>query len=187
MCGVYSLPMISVHFANVFVPVLTFVFIALLCLFNAGIMKTRLGQQFRAVGQNRSVANAAGINVNRVRLIAIMVSTVFAGWGQILFIQNLGTLQTYSAHEMVGLYAGAAILVGGASINRATNTQAIVGCLLFHTLFVVAQDAGTVLFGDPVVGEYFRVFLCYGVIAVALVMYAWKGAKSARQRAEAAR
>ena len=186
MCGVYSLPMISVHFSNVFVPVLTFVFITLLCLFNAGIMKTRLGQQFRAVGQNRSVANAAGINVNRVRLIAIMVSTVFAGWGQILFIQNLGTLQTYSAHEMVGLYAGAAILVGGASINRATNTQAIVGCLLFHTLFVVAQDAGTVLFGDPVVGEYFRVFLCYGVIAIALVMYAWKGIKTAK-RAEAAR
>ena len=149
-------------------------------------MKTRLGQQFRAVGQNRSVANAAGINVNRVRLIAIMVSTVFAGWGQILFIQNLGTLQTYSAHEMVGLYAGAAILVGGASINRATNTQAIIGCLLFHTLFVVAQDAGTVLFGDPVVGEYFRVFLCYGVIAIALVMYAWKGIKTAK-RAEAAR
>ncbi len=186
MCGVYSLPMISVHFANVFVPVLTFVFIALLCLFNAGIMKTRLGQQFRAVGQNRSVANAAGINVDRVRLIAIMVSTVFAGWGQILFIQNLGTLQTYSAHEMVGLYAGAAILVGGASINRATNTQAIIGCLLFHTLFVVAQDAGTVLLGDPVVGEYFRVFLCYGVIAIALVMYAWKGIKTVK-RAEAAR
>lgn len=186
MCGVYSLPMISVHFSNVYVPVLTFVFIALLCLFNAGIMKTRLGQQFRAVGQNRSVANAAGINVNRVRLIAIMVSTVFAGWGQILFIQNLGTLQTYSAHEMVGLYAGAAILVGGASINRATNAQAIIGCLLFHTLFVVAQDAGTVLFGDPVVGEYFRVFLCYGVIAIALVMYAWKGVKSVK-RAEAAR
>ena len=186
LCGVYSLPMISVHFSNVYVPVLTFVFIALLCLFNAGIMKTRLGQQFRAVGQNRSVANAAGINVNRVRLIAIMVSTVFAGWGQILFIQNLGTLQTYSAHEMVGLYAGAAILVGGASINRATNTQAIVGCLLFHTLFVVAQDAGTVLFGDPVVGEYFRVFLCYGVIAIALVMYAWKGIRTAK-RAEATR
>ncbi len=137
-------------------------------------MKTRLGQQFRAVGQSRTVANAAGINVNRVRLIAIIISTIFAGWGQILFIQNLGTLQTYSAHEMVGLYAGAAILVGGASINRATNSQAIIGCLLFHTLFVVAQDAGTVMFGNPVVGEYFRVFLCYGVIAVALVMHTWR-------------
>ena len=171
---VYHLPFVQPSFANVHVPVVTFVLVGLLCLFNAGIMKTRLGQQFRAVGQNRTVANSAGINVNRVRLIAIMLSTVLAGWGQIIFIQNLGTLQTYSAHEMVGLYAGAAILVGGASINRATNGQAIIGCLLFHTLFVVAQDAGTVMFGNPVVGEYFRVFLCYGVIAVALVMHTWR-------------
>jgi simple sugar transport system permease protein len=170
----YLLPFVRPHFANVHVPVVTFILVGLLCLFNAGIMKTRLGQQFRAVGQSRTVANAAGINVNRVRLIAIIISTIFAGWGQILFIQNLGTLQTYSAHEMVGLYAGAAILVGGASINRATNGQAIIGCLLFHTLFVVAQDAGTVMFGNPVVGEYFRVFLCYGVIAVALVMHTWR-------------
>ncbi|MGI6634740.1 MAG: ABC transporter permease subunit [Christensenellales bacterium] len=172
--GAYLLPFVRPHFANVHVPVVTFILVGLLCLFNAGIMKTRLGQQFRAVGQSRTVANAAGINVNRVRLIAIIISTIFAGWGQILFIQNLGTLQTYSAHEMVGLYAGAAILVGGASINRATNSQAIIGCLLFHTLFVVAQDAGTVMFGNPVVGEYFRVFLCYGVIAVALVMHTWR-------------
>ncbi len=179
--GLYHLPFVQPNFANVHIPVVTFVLVGLLCLFNAGIMKTRLGQQFRAVGQSRTVANAAGINVNRVRLIAIIISTVFAGWGQILFIQNLGTLQTYSAHEMVGLYAGAAILVGGASINRATNGQAIIGCLLFHTLFVVAQDAGTVMFGNPVVGEYFRVFLCYGVIAVALVMHTWRTVSKSKQ------
>ena len=30
------------------------------------------------------------------------------------------------------------------------------------------------LFGDSVVGEYFRAFLSYGVIAVALILYAWR-------------
>ena len=156
------------------VPIVTFLLVGLLCLFNVIIMKTRLGQKFRAVGQSRTVANAAGINVNRIRVIAIMISTVFAGWGQILFIQNLGTLQTYAAHEMVGLYAGAAILVGGASLNRATNTQAIVGTLLFHILFTVSQDAGKNLFGNANIGEFFRVFIAYGVIAVALVMHTWR-------------
>ena len=156
------------------VPVFVFLLVGLLCLFNVIIMRTRLGQKFRAVGQSRTVANAAGINVNRVRVIAIMFSTVLAGWGQIIFIQNLGTLQTYSAHEMVGLYAGASILVGGASLNRATNTQAIVGTLLFHLLFVVSQDAGKTLFGNANVGEFFRVFVAYGVIAVALVMHTWR-------------
>lgn len=183
-CGLYQIPAIYQSLKQIMVPMITFGVIGLLCLFNVAIMRTRLGQKFRAVGQSRVVANAAGINVNRVRIIAIMISTVLAGWGQILFIQNLGTLQTYAAHEMVGLYAGAAILVGGASIDRATNGQAIIGCILFHTLFVVAQDAGRNLFGDPNIGEYFRVFLCYGVIALALVMYTWRGnaAKKAAAR-----
>lgn len=174
-CLIFQIPAVNTSLKNITIPVVTFLLIGLLCLFNVVIMRTRLGQKFRAVGQSRVVANAAGINVNRVRIIAIMLSTVLAGWGQIIFIQNLGTLQTYAAHEMVGLYAGAAILVGGASIDRATNSQAIIGCLLFHTLFVVAQDAGSNLFGDPNIGEFFRVFLCYGVIALALVMYTWRG------------
>lgn len=179
-CLLYMIPAVKNSMANVSIPVVTFLIIGLLCLFNVVIMRTRLGQKFRAVGQSRVVANAAGINVNRVRIIAIMMSTILAGWGQIIFIQNLGTLQTYAAHEMVGLYAGAAILVGGASIDRATNGQAIIGCVLFHTLFVVAQDAGSNLFGDPNIGEFFRVFLCYGVIALALVLYAWRGSAAKR-------
>ncbi len=174
----YQIPTVQKAFSMANVPVVTFLVVAVLCLFNVAIMKTRLGQKFRAVGQSRTVANASGINVNRVRVIAIMISTVLAGWGQIIFIQNLGTLQTYSAHEMVGLYAGAAILVGGAPLNKATNGQAIVGCVLFHLLFVVAQDAGRNLFGDPAIGEFFRVFISYGVIAVALVMHSWKKQKA---------
>jgi simple sugar transport system permease protein len=161
--------------ANVFtmtrVPMATFALVALLCVFNIVIMRTRLGQRFRAVGQNRAVANAAGINVNRTRITAIMLSTVLAGLGQVVFMQNFGAVQTYSAHEQVGLYAGAAILVGGASIKRATNGQAILGCILFHTLFIVAPQAGNSVFGDAAIGEYFRVFISYGVIALALVLH----------------
>lgn len=168
------------------VPLITWVFILLLCVFNAFIMKTRLGQKFRAVGQNRTVANAAGINVDRTRVIAIMISTVLAGWGQILFMQSegIGVFQTYSAHEQVGLYAGAAILVGGASIDRATNAQALIGTFLFHSLFITAQNAASNLFGDSVVGEYFRAFLSYGVIALALVIYAWRNAQQKKSGSE---
>ena len=165
-------------------PVVTWILILALCLFNATIMRTRLGQNFRAVGQSQTVANASGINVDRTRIIAIMISTVLAGFGQIIFMQSegIGTFQTYAAHEQVGLYAGAAILVGGASIDRATNLQALVGTFLFHSLFITAQSAATALFGDSAVGEYFRAFLSYGVIAVALIMYAWRSAKQKREQ-----
>ena len=171
LCVVYHIPAIKACFVMVSVPMVTALLVFLLCMFNQAIMSTRLGQQMRAVGQNGHVANAAGINVDRTRLIAIIFSTVLAGWGQLIFVQNMGSLQTYGAHEQMGLYAGAAILVGGASIVRATNVQALVGCILFHLLFIVAPPAGKNLFGDAAIGEYFRVFVSYGVIALALVLH----------------
>ena len=170
-----QLPAAKELFTMVKIPMATFGLVILLCIMNVLIMRTRLGQQFRAVGQNRTVANAAGIHVDRVRIIAIVISTVLAGWGQLIFVQNLGAFQTYGAADQVGLYAGAAILVGGASVARATNTQALVGTILFHLMFILAPAAGKNLFGNAAIGEYFRVFLCYGVIAVALVMHAWSG------------
>ncbi len=173
VCVAMQLPIMKDLFSMVQVPMATFGIVALLCLFNVLLMRTRLGQQFRAVGQNRTVANAAGINVDKVRIIAITISTVLAGWGQLIFVQNLGAFQTYGAADQVGLYAGAAILVGGASVVRATNTQALLGTVLFHLMFILAPAAGKNLFGDAAIGEYFRVFMCYGVIALALVMHAW--------------
>ena len=104
VCLVYQIPFVAQMFSMVTVPVVTFLVVVLLCLFNNALMKTRLGQQFRAVGQSRTVANVSGINVDRVRIIAIMISTVLAGWGQLIFVQNMGSFQTYGAHEQVGLY-----------------------------------------------------------------------------------
>ena len=184
--AVMQLPAIKNLFSMVSVPMATFGVVALLCLFNVVIMRTRLGQQFRAVGQNGVVANAAGIDVDRVRIIAIVFS-ILAGWGQLIFVQNMGSFQTYGAHEQVGLYAGAAILVGGASVIRATNTQALVGCVLFHLMFILAPAAGKNLFGDAAIGEYFRVFICYGVIALSLVMHAWSENNRRKQAASALR
>ena len=155
-------------------PVMTYVCIGALCAFNNILMRTRLGQNMRTVGQSRTVANAAGINVDKTRIIAMIFSTVLASWGQLIFLQNVGTLSTYGAHTQVGQFAIAALLVGGASVQKATNKQALLGVVLFHTLFIVSPLAGKELFGDPVIGEYFRVFVSYGVIAMALAMHAWK-------------
>ena len=185
VCVLMQLPVMKSLFSMVKVPMATFGIVALLCLFNVVLMRTRLGQQFRAVGQNRTVANAAGINVDKVRIIAITISTVLAGWGQLIFVQNLGAFQTYGAADQVGLYAGAAILVGGASVVRATNTQALLGTVLFHLMFILAPAAGKNLFGDAAIGEYFRVFMCYGVIALALVMHAWSSVAPKKKRVKA--
>ena len=156
------------------IPVATYLCIVLLCVFNNMLLRTKLGQDMRTVGHSRVVANVAGIDVDRTRIIAMMLSTVLACWGQLIYLQNMGTFATYAAHTQVSLFAIAALLVGGASIQKATNTQAILGVILFHTLFIVAPQAGTQLFKNPQLGEYFRVFVAYGVIAVSLAMHAWE-------------
>ncbi len=162
-------------------PVSALICILLLCLFNTWIFRTKLGHDFRAVGMNQQVAMVSGINVNRTRIIAMILSTVFAAWGQIIRLQDIGTMNTYSAHEQIALLAVAAILVGGASVVKANNKNAILGIILFHSIFAVSPQVGTALFEDSQVGEYFRVFLAYGIIFVALAMNAVQQAKQSKE------
>ena len=166
------------------IPMLTAIVIAVVCLLVVFITKTKLGQDIRTVGMNMQVATAAGINVDKTRIVATVLSTVIASWGQIIFLQNIGNVQTFNSHEQVGTYAVAALLVGGASIDKATMGQVFSGTILFHILFFITPLAGKVLFNDPQLGEYFRVFLCYGIIAVSLILYAWKKVAADKRRIE---
>lgn len=169
---------IAITIGGVKIPVMTFVVIAVFCLFTVWFRKTKLGQDMRAVGQDMDVARDAGIQVDRTRIIAIVLSTVFAGFGMIIYLQNMGNIATYSSHKQIGMFCIAALLVGGASVDKASIGNVFLGVILFHTMFIVAPKAGAVLTGDSMIGEYFRVFISYGVITVALVMYETKKRKA---------
>lgn len=160
-------------------PLGTYLIIAAFALLIVWFRRTKLGQDMRAVGQSMPVAQAAGINVDRTRLIAIVISTILASFGQIIYLQNMGTLSTYNSQDQTGMYAVAALLVGGASVTRASLMNAVVGVLLFHILFFSAPMAGKAIFNKAEIGEYFRVFIAFGAIAAALVLHAWR-----RRRAE---
>lgn len=166
--------LLAVHIGGVKIPVLTFLIIGVLCLFIVWFKKTKLGQDMRAVGQDMDVARDAGINVDRTRIIAIVMSTVCAGLGMIVYLQNIGNLSTYSAHSQIGMFCIAALLIGGASVDKASIGNVFLGAILFHLMFIVAPSAGAVITGDSMIGEYFRVFTSYGVITLALIMYETK-------------
>ena len=156
------------------IPVATFIVIGLFCLFIVWFRKTKLGQDMRATGQDMAVADSAGIPVLRTRVISIVISTVLACYGQIIFLQNVGTMNTYNSHEQAGVFAIASLLVGGASVSRASILNVFVGVILFHLMFVVSPMAGKYLTGDAQIGEFFRVFVSYGIISLALVLHAWR-------------
>ena len=154
------------------VPVVTLIFILLVSALCQYITKTKLGQDFRSVGSNAHIAESAGIDIDKIRIIATIFSTVLASWGQFVFLQNMGTFSTYTAQTNVGTFSIAALLVGGATIDKANVKQAFIGVVLFQLLFLLSPAAGTAIFHDSQVGEYFRTVISYGVIAVALVLHA---------------
>ena len=163
--------LIPLTICGVKIPVMTFIVIAALCLFIVWFSRTKLGQDMRAVGQDMEVARDAGINVERTRIISIVLSTVLAGFGMIIYLQNMGNIATYSSHSQIGMFCIAALLVGGASVDKASIGNVFLGVILFHLMFIVAPKAGAAITGDSMIGEYFRVFVSYAVITVALVMY----------------
>jgi simple sugar transport system permease protein len=168
---------LAITVGGVKIPVLTFILIGILCLFTVWFRKTKLGQDMRAVGQDMDVARDSGIDVEKTRIISIIMSTVLAGFGMIIYLQNMGNIATYSSHSQIGMFCIAALLVGGASVDKASIGNVFLGVILFHTMFIVAPSAGAKITGDSMIGEYFRVFVSYAIITIALVMYETKKRK----------
>ncbi len=174
----------SFNIGTIQIPILTILIIALLCIFILWFKKTKLGQDMRAVGQDMEVAREAGIKVERTRVLAIIISTVLAGFGMIIYLSNMGTLNTYNSHSQIGMFSIAALLVGGASVSKANIRNAFLGIILFHTMFIVSPYAGKNLIGEAQLGEYFRVFVSYGVITLSLVLYEVKARRAKGHQAK---
>ncbi|MFR5244429.1 MAG: ABC transporter permease subunit [Clostridium sp.] len=89
-------------------------------------LKDELGSDINAVGQNRNIAISMGIPADKIRITAIMISTLLAALGQLVFIQDIGNLQHTRHMRTFGTFI-AALLVGGASIKKANIGHAILG------------------------------------------------------------
>jgi len=172
--------LIRLRLFGIDIPLAPIIVVILLCFGIRWLYQTKLGQELRAVGQDMGVASVAGINVDRTRITAMVMSTVLAAIGQVIFLQNIGTMNTFNSHEQIGTVAIASLLVGGATVSRATVGQGLIGTLLFQLLFIISPAAGQRLMGNAQIGEYFRVFIGYGIIGAALLIHAWERSTSQR-------
>ena len=150
------------------------------------LLKTKLGRDLRSVGQDQHNAKTNGINVDRIRIIAVIISTVLAAWGMLIYLQNIGTLGTYTQHNQIGMFAVAAIMVGGATTSKASLKNVFIGIILFQSMFIFSPSLGKYLFGDPLYGENFRTFMIYIFIAIALSLDAYNTNKKKKTLEEAA-
>ena len=165
------------------IPAITAIIIVGFCMFNAYFLKTKLGQDCRSVGQSQPISNAAGIDVDKTRIIATMLSTVLAAWGMIIYLQDMGTVSAYTAQRQIGMFSVATLLVGGATVSKASARNVILGLILFHSMFIVSPGIGRLFpTTNENVGEYILSFMVYAVIGISLGLHVWKTNKAARDK-----
>lgn len=152
---------------GVTVPTGLLIFSILCCIGLWLFLHTKTGVAMSMVGSNPRFAEASGLNVNKYRVLGSVISSAMAAVGIIIYSQSFGFLQLYQAPLYMALYMVSAILIGGASLQRATITHAIIGTFLFNGLLVAALPvANEVVPGD--ISEVVRVIISNGIILYAL-------------------
>ena len=129
--------------------------------------RTRMGITIAAARSSTQFARAAGISDQRTRVQATVVSTVLAAIGIVVFSQSYGFVQLYTAPLLMAFPAIACILIGGATVTRATIGHVLVGTFLFQSILTIALPVTSqVIQGD--ISETARLIIQNGMILYAL-------------------
>lgn len=151
------------------IPTGLLLFFLLCCALVWLFMRTKTGVAMRAAGDNPRFAAAAGINVDKHRMIGTMVSTILGAVGILVYSQSYGFLQLYEGPMFMPFVAVAAILIGGASIRKASIAHVIIGTFLFQAMLVVAMPVANAFTADMAsMAEISRIIIQNGIILYAL-------------------
>lgn len=159
----------SFHIGDVKIPTGLLLFFALCCFLVWLFMRSKTGVAMYAAGDNPRFSEAAGINVNRSRIMGTTLSTVLGAVGILVYAQSYGFIQLYEGPMFMPFVAVAAVLIGGASVRKASITHVVVGTILFLGIQVVAVPVANAFTADwSSMGEISRKIIQNGVILYAL-------------------
>ena len=150
-----------------YVPVGMFLFFAFVAFLVWAFFRTKIGTAVTAVGSNPEFARASGINVDRMRTISVILSTVLGALGILVYEQSFGFIQLYMGPFYMAFPAVAAILLGGASVNKASMINVVVGTFLFQGILTMTPSViNSVMQTD--MSEVIRIIVSNGMILYAL-------------------
>lgn len=150
------------------IPTGLILFFLLCCYLMYLFTRTKLGVAMRAGGDNPKFAKASGINVDKMRLIGTTISTALGAVGIIVYSQSYGFIQLYQAPLMMAFSAVAAILIGGASAQKARISHVIIGTFLFQGLLTASLPVANKIITEGNLSEVLRMIIQNGVILYAL-------------------
>ena len=158
---------LRIQIGRLVIPTGAILFFALLAIAIWAFLHTKTGTAMTAVGSNPTFAKAAGINVDRIRMLSVVMSTWLAAVGILVYEQGFGFVQLYNAPFYMALPAVSAILIGGATANKATITNVVIGTILFQGMVTMTPTVMNGLINLDI-SEVLRVVVSNGMILYAL-------------------
>lgn len=138
------------------------------CLLVWLFFKSKTGIGISAGGISPNFAMASGLNNDRNRIIANIISTVLGAVGIIVYSQSYGYAQLYGGPLMMAFGAVAAVLIGGATAHRAKVSHVIIGVVLYQGLLTSALPVANIVFEGTDLSETMRMIIQNGIILYAL-------------------
>lgn len=132
--------------------------------------KTRIGLNLRAVGENPSTADAAGINVNRYKYVAILAGSAIAGLGGFFYVMDYigGMWRNSSPIEGLGWISIALVI-----FTLWKPDLAILGAIIFGAFYIAPAKITGVSFTEMTAFK----LLPYVVTIIVLIVTSVMGSK----------
>lgn len=152
----------------VYVPTGLILFVLLVAAVVYLYFRSKTGLAIEAVGSNPTFARASGINVDKMRIKSIVLSTILGAIGIIVYTQGFGYLQAYTAPLQMGFICVASVLIGGATTARASIMNVIIGTFLYQGLVIFTPPVSNHLLAGTDISDTMRQIIQNGVILYAL-------------------
>jgi len=133
------------------VPWVVLVVLGLLVVTTVLLGRTKFGRYVYAIGGNAEAARRAGINLNRIRVMAFALGGLMAGVTGILFASLLGSISNNFQGGQYVLYSVAGAVIGGVSLfgGRGRMLGAVLGGFVVAVVY-----NGVILLGLGAAGQF---------------------------------
>ncbi|NLK76848.1 MAG: ABC transporter permease [Clostridiales bacterium] len=148
--------------------------------------RTHIGLCVRATGDNPDMVSASSINVDRTKIIGLMIANALIGLAGAMASQSLGYSDINTANGTL-IYGLAAVIIGEAILGKRGPAigvlSAVLGSVLYKLIvaFVIRQN----LFGEK--SANLMKFTCALIVAITLAIPAIKQKAAESKQRKAAR
>lgn len=166
--------------------VVSFVIVILVVCIMIWFFRTRIGLCIRATGDNPDMVSASSINVDRTKIIGLMIANALIGFSGALASQSLGYSDINTSNGTL-IYGLAAVIIGEAILGKRGPAVGVVSAVLGSVLYklIVALVIRENIFGDK--SANLMKLTCALIVAITLAIPAAKQKMAERKQRKAAR